>query len=127
MPEILISKSIVVVVLYTVSSSFLHRMSDSRSICTYYHNTCFLQAWKNILRSFKVCPGFTLQHFESYATLIDASLDCIDLAQIMELSIFEGEGMFYTDLSDMAFSLKVSHFSFLNLCHLYVLYIPVSR
>ena len=68
------------------------------------------QSWKHILRSFQMCPGFILQPFISKSITIDASLDRIVLAQLIDVNVIDGELMIYSEPSHMAFILKVYKF-----------------
>ena len=52
-----------------------------------------------------MCPGFILQ--QPKPTIVDSSLQSIDLAQIENINVFSGEIIIYNDVSDMGFSLKV--------------------
>jgi hypothetical protein len=66
------------------------------------------KAWKKILRSFQLCPGFILQRFSLNSFLNVDDSESIVLLHLEDISISNGEVMFYSDSSDMAFSLKVT-------------------
>lgn len=66
-----------------------------------------LQAWKIILRTFGLCPGFIVQHFKSDSVPIDTSSGTIVLAQLEGISVFNGDIMIHSEPSDTAFLLKV--------------------
>ena len=65
------------------------------------------QAWRKILRTFKLCPGLVLETIASQDSSVDPRSSMLYLAHLMNITVSDGELVILSQPSELAFKLKV--------------------
>ena len=68
------------------------------------------QAWRKILESFGMCPGYILEMATVHNTPVDPSSSKLVLAHLMDINVNDGEVVLHSEPSDLAFTLMVSKY-----------------